>query len=343
MTRTALAISVSLVAISSVAFAATPARRTDPGPYIAKPCAGDDRMLCVNYQADRTLQIPVTPGATLVMSFPPGESPQTGGILASDQSILANEAPDDQNAQVADASGGIIGGQTRQQSAGSNPSCDANLCRSIIGNKVYLKPVRDLAPQPLFVQTEYCDGGSCDDIVYPLEIVTRPADLNSGAMKGMFGIKFMHPGRVSAASRKMAEERWKHQQELKAMAPPPPSVPTDTTNQKYAFRGKGQAAALAADEIWDDGRTTFMRYKGNRQIPVPYTYLADGSPTKLNYVAEPGPDETILRIAGVRSKFCVASGVSGCVYNVPLWMAEHGMAVPNDGPAPVVAANRPVQ
>jgi len=79
-------------------------------------------------------------------------------------------------------------------------SYDANLCRSVAGNFVYLRPLRPLDPQPLFIQTKRCpESAKCEMVPYAFEMLTRSADVKAAADNVAWAVAFSYPDRERAA------------------------------------------------------------------------------------------------------------------------------------------------
>lgn len=314
MNRLILATCTALTALPGMAAARPQAHPSQTAsaaakPYTATPCSGDPRMLCVDYQPDRTLELSATPGATIKIDLGPGETPQQ--VLVSDQRIMDNEDPTQEEPKAGLVSTSV---DVAPSTAATVPSCDPNICRFVIGHSVFIKPLRDLGRQPLFVHTQYCAAsGNCQDLDYSFELLTHPATEKDGMLGAVFGVRFRHPDRDAAAKRAVAEKAAAASAERRAMVRPPPSVPEPASNWRYVYRG---SAELKPDEVWDDGRSTFVRYNGLRRIPNPYGYLPDGTETLLGYATEPGPTGTVIRIGRTEGRFCLRDGAAvGCLFN----------------------------
>ena len=286
-------------------------------------------------------------GATARIQLGAGE--EVRGVLVSDQAALSNEPdPDESDAQTVATGGG------RQASPGA-ASCDRNLCRSVIGNFVYLRPLRELAPQPLFLQTQHCDAaGKCEQVPYALELVTRPGDLTEQTQNTYYGLAFTYPARDAAVRRRAAAERaakWRERQdkldEQRAMAPLPTPVSyapvgafgAAAENWQWVWQSEPHMrAALMPDDTWDDGRSTFLRYNGMRRIPNVYMRNPDGTKTLVAFSAEPGPTGTVLRIGRTAAMFVLEDGAYiGAIHNAGPDPEGRGSltVAPAPAPAPV--------
>ena len=98
------------------------------------------------------------------------------------------------------------------------------------------------------------------------------------------------------------------------MRPPSPSAPGVTANWRYGYRG---SEAVRPDQAWDDGRTTFLRFNGNRRVPNVYRQLPDGHEGLASYATEPDAGGTVLRISRTETKWFIRDGdAAGCLFNV---------------------------
>lgn len=298
--------------IAATALSASPAFAAIDPPAAS---SNDARVRTVTYSATNPVQLPVSPGASVRLQL--GADEEVVQVVPSDQGIMG--APELE--EVASASVSLVGG------AGSGPkapaSCDTNLCRSVVGNFVYLKPIRSLDPQPLFIQTKRPSGcvvgtSGCEMVPYTFELLTRSADVKAAAASVAWSVSFSYPDRERAA--KLAEQRKAYEvrlaawRERQANKPAPPAMPSATDNYRYGYRG---SSALQPDKVWDDGRSTFMRFNGNRRLPDVFRRLPDGKESIPAYAPETDTTGTTLRIARTESKWFVRDGDEvGCVFNV---------------------------
>jgi type IV secretion system protein VirB9 len=309
---------VILLATTFITPMAHSAMAADP-----KPCADDPRVQCMDYRPNDVVRLYAAAGATLRIELAPGE--EVEGLLVSDQRTLGHE--EDAQLSAQDIAAGA------QSGSKAVPTCDPNLCRSVIGNFVYLMPRRELVAQPLFLQGRWTDAaGKSHSTAYAFELQTRPPQLAAGqklASNGaqvtdaapsatFYGVRFSYPQRDDenrrlAAAAKAAAWRAAHPPQPRVQ-PPTPSAPQLTANWKYAYRG---APELKPDEVWDDGRTTFLRFNGNRRVPNVYAFLPDGTETNgFGYTVEPETTGAILRIGKTDRRWCVRDGDrAGCIYN----------------------------
>ena len=274
----------------------------------------DPRVRTVRYSRTNPVQLPVSPGASVRLELGPDED--VVQVIVSDQGTLGTEPDDTASTNVAMVSAG--GGLAATQKGPS--SCDANLCRAVAGNFVYLRPLRALDPQPLFIQTKRCaaDTGKCEMVPYTFELLTRPADVKAAAANVAWAVSFTYPDRARAAALAEAQKRRAAQialwRERQANKPPTPALPSISDNYRYGYRG---SAAIRPDKVWDDGRTTFVRFNGNRRLPDVFRVLPDGKESIPAYAPETDTTGTTLRIARTETKWFVRDGdEAGCIFNV---------------------------
>jgi type IV secretion system protein VirB9 len=297
---------------------ATPVLAADP-----KACADDPRMQCIDYKPNDIVRVYLAAGATFRIQLAPGE--EVDGLVVSDQRTIGREDEEPPSAQEIAA-----GAQGGKQVA----TCDPNMCRSVVGNFVYVMPRRDLAAQPFFLQGRWTDvSGKAHSTPYAFELQTRPPQLGAGQKlasnrqtatdaqplaQTFYGVRFTYSERDAEERKRAAAARaaaWRAAHPPQPYVPPPtPSVPQLSANWQYAYRG---APEVKPDEVWDDGRTTFLRFNGNRRIPNVYAFLPDGTETNgFGYTSEPDATGTIIRIGKTDRRWCVRDGdKTGCLYN----------------------------
>jgi type IV secretion system protein VirB9 len=259
-------------------------------PPAASPADGRIRSLV--YDPNNPVEIYTVPGASLRLEL--GADETVVQIIVSDQDTIAPDptAPP----PVATVSTNPLGGQGSQ----IPPSCDANMCRSVAGNIVYIKPIRALDPQPLFIQTQRTNAhGKPEMVAYTFELLTKPAaDKDGKAIPTVWGVRFTYPERAKQAQ----AAAWAQQRAASAevarqtasLAHPVSNAPPPDANYRYGYRG---AVSLQPDQAWDDGRTTFLRFNGNRRLPNLYSLLPDGHESIPASAPEPDESGNTLRIA----------------------------------------------
>ena len=276
----------------------------------------DHRMRVVPYSRSNPVQLYAAPGASLRIQL--GADEEIVQIVVSDQATIA---PEEEAPAPAGAAMTVSSPLSAPSPAQKGPaSCDPNLCRSVAGNFVYLKPLRALDPQPLFIQTKRCaaETGKCEMVPYTFELLTKAGDPKMTAAAAAWDVTFTYPDRDRAA--RLAEQRkayaarlaaWRERQ---ALRPPAPAAPAVTANWRYGYRG---SEAVRPDQAWDDGRTTFLRFNGNRRVPNVYRQLPDGHEGLASYATEPDAGGTILRISRTEAKWFIRDGdAAGCLFNV---------------------------
>jgi type IV secretion system protein VirB9 len=268
----------------------------------------DARIRSLVYDPNNPVEIYTSPGVSLRLEL--GADEEVVQIIVSDQDTITPDpsAPPPVAAVSTNPLGGQQGGQTP-------PSCDANLCRAISGNIVYIKPIRALDPQPLFIQTKRIDAnGKTEMVPYTFELLTRA----TGTEAPVWGVRFTYPDRVKQAQ----AIAWTRQRSAKAeaarqtasLAHPVPNAPPPDANYRYGYRG---STSLQPDRAWDDGRTTFLRFNGNRRLPNIYSRLPDGKESIPASAPEPDATGNTLRVAGTETKWFLRDGdEAGCLFDL---------------------------
>jgi type IV secretion system protein VirB9 len=302
--------------------------------FVDPPAASDNdkRLRAVIYDPNNPVQLYAVPGASIRIEFGSDETILGGGVVASDQDIMhpdPNYAPPPPPA--------VAGQITGNGAASPPPSCNSNMCTNVVGNFLYIKPVRPLDPQPLFVQTQRTDeAGKPHMTAYTFELLTRAdeekpkADIKTAALTTgksdatpqpvptIWGVRFIYPDRVKAAQ----AVAWQRQKRASddaahasiAMAHVTVSKPGPDANWRYGYRG---SVALQPDQVWDDGRTTFLRYNGNRRVPNVYNQLPDGHESIPAVASEPDETGNTLRIARTETKWFLRDGdQAGCLFDI---------------------------
>ena len=295
----------------------------------------DGRIRSVVYDPNNPVELYTVPGASQRIEL--GGDETVVQIVVSDQDTIA---PDPLAPPPAPASANPFG----QGGSATQPSCDPNMCRTVAGNIVYIKPIRALDPQPLFIQTQRLNAfGKQEMVTYTFELLTKPnapdkdiktASLDAGGktdasvarpnkpLPPVWGVRFIYPERAkqqAAADWRQKQAAWAvRARETDALAHPVIDTPGKDANFKYAWRG---SASFKPDRVWDDGRSTYLRYDGNSRVPNVYSLLPSGEPTIPATWPQPDANGTTLKIAGTESKWYVADGgvtdvPVGCVLNL---------------------------
>ena len=287
--------------------------QTIPALALVNPPAStgaDPRMRTVVYNRNDPVELTAAPGTTLRIEFGIDES--VTGVVVSDQGTIAPEMVPAQTGY-----GAMVGGLASSASKGPS-SCDPNLCRSVINNFVYLKPLRSLDPQPVFIQTSRVNAfGKTETVPYTFELLTRTGQ-QSAAAGTTWSVTFVYPERIRAA-RLVAWRKRKAQQDEAArvrlaISPPGPAYPSQEANWRYGYRG---SASVQPDQAWDDGRTTFLRFNGNRRVPNIYSRSPDGHESIPAYATEPDAMGTTLRVSSTKTKWFIRDGdEAGCMFDL---------------------------
>ncbi len=321
-------------ATALASLAAVPALATVDPPEASKL---DTRMRTVIYDPNNPVLLPASPGVSLRLIL--GGDEHVERVIVSDQTIISPDPDEDEappRSTVVAAIDGVNTALTSKPAQGGGgqttkaPVCDANLCVDIMGNFIYLKPKRFLSNQPMFIQTSRTDPitGRKVMVPYAFELVaddpdaTKPAVVNAsatdhGQAKTMWSVTFAFPARERAErlaeARKAAVVRFAAARERRAMLPPLVPGPAATDNHRYGYKG---SVAVKPDDGWDDGRTTFLRFNGNRRLPNIYEKGPDGKPTLARWATEPDATGATLRVSGTETVWTLRDGdEAGCVIN----------------------------
>lgn len=82
-------------------------------------------------------------------------------------------------------------------------------------------------------------------------------------------------------------------------------------NRRYSVQGSSE---LAPVEAWDDGRTTFLRFRANAVIPAVYLDKADGD--SHEQIVSPTVKDDVLQVPGLHRKLVLRIGREiACVFN----------------------------
>jgi type IV secretion system protein VirB9 len=183
----------------------------------------------------------------------------------------------------------------------------ANLKIAPDGSVLFLKPIRAMASQPMFVKTRCQDGSTrlytfqwqAVDAIPPASSETSPAagaGLASAVMPSAsaapppttdayYSVRFVYPADVAAAriaaARKAAAERAAERAQAALTATPASGAP----NFRYVAQGDGN---LVPDQMSDDGQSTSLHFPGNVRLPAVYVISPDGKEAITNYSVESG-------------------------------------------------------
>ena len=252
------------------------------------PAGSDPRVRVIAYDPHQVVKLYAVPGATLTIQLAPGET--VAGLPVSDQALLDGAEPAGAGGPIALAGGPA---PSERAAAGRGASSDRNLFTAVRGNFVMIKPLRDLAPQPLFIIGRSTDPATGREVMraYTFELSTRAGPLTAEAPDTYYLIRFTYPaeeraaaaaaatarrqaGAAAAAARRREVEERGARQRLQLAATP------GAANWNYEGQGDRD---LAPAEVWDDGQSTFLRFPGNRRVPAIFSVLADGREAAVNY------------------------------------------------------------
>lgn len=280
----------------------------------------DGRMRTVVYSRSNPVVLYAAPGASLRIQF--GADEKVVGVVVSDQGTIAPQDEPEPPAATGVSATFANAAAAMPAKGPSISSCDPNLCRTVFGSMLYLKPVQELDPQPLFVQTERTlADGRTEMVPYTFELQTRPGNQSVSTPHTAWDITFAYPDRLR--QEKAVAWRKKHAEDVAAarvraantpLPALPPTLPTLQSNWRYGYKG---SAAVAPDAAWDDSRSTFLRYNGARRVPNVYRRLPDGKESIPAYTTEADETGTTIRIAHTDAKWWVRDGdEAGCLFDL---------------------------
>ena len=82
-------------------------------------------------------------------------------------------------------------------------------------------------------------------------------------------------------------------------------------NRRYSVQGSSELAPI---EAWDDGRSTFLRFRARASIPA--IYSTRGSDDPEEQIESPVTKDDVVQIAGVRRKLVLRIGKEvACIFN----------------------------
>jgi len=158
-------------------------------------------------------------------------------------------------------------------------------------NGVFLKPAGELPDTNLHVVT--------NKRTYSFDL--RLARRGRGDV-GFMTVFFRYPGSefgAGAAAKEAADVR----NLLEAGSP--------TTNRRYSVQGSDELAPI---EAWDDGRSTFLRFRARSSIPAIYNGIGEGDSSEQ--IVSTTVRDDVVQVHGVRRKLVLRVGrVVACVFN----------------------------
>jgi type IV secretion system protein VirB9 len=281
--RRVLLAGVALLALAGSAAAAE----------IPAPCGPDQRERCIAYRNGQIVRVYLAPGATVTVELPASETVFFVGT--SDDGIIRGSGASERTAT------GTDGSQT----------ADPNIMVSVPGGAEHptqfltIKALHHLEAQPFLVIARRADPvtGKQEFRRHVFEIVTRPGDLTQNTPDTFFSVRFRDPGadrEVRDAKLKAEAEAW----EARAAADRLQQATLTAAHRNESYVGRGtdaDRAALAPAAIWDDGQRTYLRYPGNRRVPVAWQVMPDGKEGVVGQStdADPTTNGTLLVVQSV--------------------------------------------
>ena len=271
MNRLALLASAAMVAGAPSAYAMqTP-----------QPCAASEpRIRCVDYNPNEVVRIPAIVGGSLSIELSEGETIEDASV--SDNGLLTGEGGSPRSILA------VGGGQP-------TATADRNLQMSRRKNFLFLKPLRELAPQSINVVTVNAEGKVRP---YSFQLEARTAGMGPEVDDAVFRLRFRYPAEEAAVRR----ARWEAQRDAREARAAADRLRQNTVSGESArnigYRGMGterDRAALAPSSgsrepaMWDDGYRTYLRYAGNRRAPMFYQVLSDGRESLVGQSTEADP------------------------------------------------------
>jgi len=158
-------------------------------------------------------------------------------------------------------------------------------------NGVFLKPAAETADANLHIITS--------KRTYTLDL--KLARKSKGEV-GFMTVYFRYP-----EARQAAQVETKETEKVRAML----EAGSPASNRRYTVQGAGD---LAPVEAWDDGRSTFLRFRARGSIPAVYAASdGDDSPEQIENISV---KDDVVQVHGVRRKFILRAGRQiACVFN----------------------------
>lgn len=157
-------------------------------------------------------------------------------------------------------------------------------------NGVFLKPAAELADANLHVVT--------DKRTYSFDL--KMARKSKGEI-GFMTVYFRYP-EAEKMKLAVASESEQVRELLDAAVP--------VRNQRYSMQGSSDLAPI---EAWDDGRTTFLRFRARAIIPAIYEPREKGPPVRIENI---NVENDVVQVQGIRRKLVLQSGEQvTCVFN----------------------------
>jgi len=157
-------------------------------------------------------------------------------------------------------------------------------------NGVFLKPAAELADANLHVVT--------NKRTYSFDL--KMARKSKGEI-GFMTVYFRYP-EAEKAKQAIASDAEQVRLLLNAAVP--------AGNRRYSVQGSSDLAPI---EAWDDGRTTFLRFRARSTIPAIYEPNERGIPARIENI---NVQDDVVQVQGIRRKLVLQSGKRmACVFN----------------------------
>lgn len=170
-------------------------------------------------------------------------------------------------------------------------------------NGLFLKPTSTDADSDLQVITSKRKYSFDLKLVRPSKATKGKAQAGGGQVAFM-RVHFRYPASESSAATAQRES-----DQVRALL----EANTPVGNRSYEVDGSSELEPI---EVWDDGRTTFMRFRERGSIPAVYGPRSDGDDT-LDEIKNLVVKDRVVQIPGVKTKFVLRVGRTvTCVFNM---------------------------
>lgn len=255
--------------------------------------ASEPRVRCVAYNPAEVVEVPGVVGGSTVIELHERERIIDAGV--SDNGLLEGGEPVIRRYLL------VSGGQ------GGQATADPNLVLSRRGRFLFLKPLRALVPQSINLVTEDADGKTRR---YALQLKAQSSSMGAEAADAVYAIRFTYPTEEAAARRAQWNALREAREARAAAARLRQHTISGETVKNREYHGIGTPEARAAlapssgsgePAAWDDGHRTYLRYAGNRSLPMVYSARADGRESVVGHNTDADPT--------TRGKIIVVHGI----------------------------------
>lgn len=158
-------------------------------------------------------------------------------------------------------------------------------------NGLFIKPAADLPDSNIHVVTNK------RTYTFDLKVAQRQK-----GQTGYMTVFFRYPAAQRAANAAATEA-----QQVRGLL----DTASPAGNRRYTVQGSNDLAPI---EAWDDGRTTFLRFRARTSIPA--VYAARGDDDSLEQIENPTVKNDVVQLPSVRRKFVLRIGDQiACVFN----------------------------